>query len=218
MSSPTETAQGPLARAANAAARRSAIARILSWLAAAIGLGAVVLFLVQAGLFSLLAPKEEIARPVIDNPEEISANNSTVNGLDRQNQPYQVTARRGRQDKDKPNIVYLEEVGATFNKTDGRTYAMSALKGVYDTKIKEMDLTGNVNIREGERFVARMEQAHVTVETKALTSTVPVDVSFAGGMVHANGMQITDDGARILFLNGVKARFGAETAKGDQTP
>ena len=89
---------------------------------------------------------------------------------------------------------------------------------VYDTKAKEMDLRGSVQISEGIRFVARMEQAHVTVEKKALTSNVPVEVEFAGGMVHANGLEITDDGARILFLNGVKARFGAEAAKGDQAP
>jgi hypothetical protein len=31
-------------------------------------------------------------------------------------------------------------------------------------------------------------------------------------------MQITDDGDRILFLNGVRARFTADPGKGDMKP
>ena len=42
--------------------------------------------------------------------------------------------------------------------------------------------------------------------------------TFGSGTVNANGMQITDDGARILFLNGVKARFTAAEGKGDDNP
>ena len=210
MSSPIDTA--------SRAVRRAVLARALSWLAGAIGIGFLLAFLVQAGLFSMLAPKEKIVQPEIANPDEISAAQSTVSGLDRENQPYDLTARRGWQDKDKPNIVHLEDIAATFRKADGRAYALAALTGVYDTKSKEMDLAGNVTVSEGTRFSARMEQAHVVVEKKALTSQVPVVVSFASGTVHANGLEISDDGARILFLNGVKARFGAATAKGDQAP
>ncbi len=75
-----------------------------------------------------------------------------------------------------------------------------------------------MTITEGARFVARMAKAHVVVEQKSLTSDVPVDVTMGGGTIKANGLQITDDGARILFLNGVKARFRADAEKGDQTP
>ena len=46
----------------------------------------------------------------------------------------------------------------------------------------------------------------------------PVSVTFTTGTVNANAMQITDDGARILFLNGVKARFTAPEGKGDTNP
>jgi len=218
MSSPTEASSQDLARAVNRASRRAGLAKLLSWLVAAAGVAAVALFLVQAGLFSLLTPKEPVIRPVIENPEEISAGKSTVTGIDRQNQPYEVKASHGRQDKDKPNIIYLDDIEATFRKTDGRSYTVSSLKGTYDSKLREMELNGNVRIAEDERFVANMARAHAALEKKSLEAKVPVEVSFAGGQIRANGMQITDDGARILFLNGVKARFNAETAKGDQPP
>ena len=63
-----------------------------------------------------------------------------------------------------------------------------------------------------------MDKANIVVEEKRLVSNSPVAVTFSGGTVNANGMQITDDGARILFLNGVKARFDAPQAKGDIIP
>jgi hypothetical protein len=56
------------------------------------------------------------------------------------------------------------------------------------------------------------------VKDKTLTADTAVTASFASGTVDANGMQITDDGNRILFLNGVKARFTAREGKGDNNP
>ena len=218
MSSPIEAQGDGVSRAVQRAARRARLSRLLSWLAGLLGLGFLAAFLVQAGLFSLLAPNPGPVQPKIADPEEIAASDSTVSGIDRENQPYEVKASRGRQDKDKPNIIHLEQIDATFHKADGRTYAVSAKAGIYDTRSKELDLSGAVVIRQGQRFTARMEKAHVAVETKSLTSAVPVDVEMGNGTVHANGLEITNDGARILFLNGVKARFGAATAKGDQAP
>ena len=198
------------------AARQARLARLLSWLAAATGVGFLLAFLVQAGLFSALAPETEVAQPRIANPDEISASGSTVSGIDSDNLPYEVTAARGHQDKDKPNIVHLEELAATFRNAQGAISAMTSKAGVYDTRAKDLHMSGDVVIRQGNRFTARMAKARVIIEGKSLTSDVPVDVDFGNGTVHANGLEITNDGARILFLNGVKARFGAAAAKGDQ--
>ena len=46
-----------------AAARRARLAPILSWAALAVGLGLVIVFLVQAGLFSALLPKPQPVSP-----------------------------------------------------------------------------------------------------------------------------------------------------------
>ncbi len=51
-----------------------------------------------------------------------------------------MTAKRGWQDKDKPNLVHLETIAASFRKVDGKTYALTSQTGLYDTKIKELDL------------------------------------------------------------------------------
>lgn len=209
MSSPIDPAQKAL--------RRAGLARGMSWLAMALGAGLVVAFLAQAGLFSLLVPKPQVQPPSL-KPEQISATQSTVSGVDNQKQPYEVKARFGWQDDAKPSLIHLEEPQGVFHRAEGAQYTIRADRGRYDTKVKALDLDGNVVLEQKERFTARMEKANVLVEEKTLASDTPVTVTFASGSVSANGMQITDDGERILFLNGVRARFAAPQAEGDAKP
>ncbi len=211
MSSPTSSA-------ARKALRWAGVFRLMSWLAVLAGVGFVIVFLTQAGLFSALLPGEPPPPPPSVNPDEISATDSTVNGMDRENQPYEVKAERGWQDAKEPALVHLETVSGRFRRAAGAEYTLEARTGTYDTRVKELDLAGNVTIVQKERFRAVMDKAHVVVEEKRLTSAVPVDVQFTNGSIRANGMEISDDGARILFLNGVKARFNETAAKGDAKP
>lgn len=210
MSSPTNPA-------AASALRWARLSRLLSWLAVLVGVGFVVAFLAQAGLFASFLPSEPSISPVVQ-PDQINATESTVNGVDRENQPYEVKAKRGWQDEKTPNLVHLETVEGRFRRAAGVEYNITADTGLYDTSVKTLDLAGNVRIVQKDRFTALMDKAHVVVEEKKLTSDVPVDVTFGSGTIRANGMQITNDGARILFLNRVKAQFDAPAAKGDAKP
>jgi lipopolysaccharide export system protein LptC len=209
MSSPTETAASAL--------RWARVARALSWLAGLGGLAFVGLFLAQAGFFAMLLPDEPTPAPT-ENPDQISATESTVTGKDNENQPYTVKAKRGWQDDKVLTLVHLEGVAAAFRRKTGEAYTLTSDSGLYDTNVKSLDLAGNVVIVQDGRFTARMEKAHVVVADKRLESTSPVTVDMPAGRIEANGLQITNDGARILFLNGVKARFGGQVSKGDQTP
>lgn len=196
--------------------REASLARLLSWLAAAIGIGFVLLFLVQAGLFHALLPKQSEAPAVTVEPDRITAETSTVTGVDNQRQPYEVKAKRGWQDEKTPNLVHLEAPEGKFQRASGGSFTISAEKGQYDTEIKVLDLNTNVVLAQGDRFTARMAEARVAVREKKLVSESKVQATFgAGGTVDANGMQITDDGDRILFLNGVRAQFDAAPPKGD---
>lgn len=209
MSSPIDPAQR--------AVRRAGLARVVSWLAAALGLGLVVAFLAQVGLFSLFLPKPQLPPPAA-KPDQIAATQSTVSGVDRQKQPYEVKARTGWQDNDTPSLVHLEQPEGVFHRAEGTQYTIRADNGRYDTKVKALDLDGNVVLEQKDRFTARMASANVLVEEKKLVTDTPVAATFASGTVNANGMQITDDGERILFLNGVRARFGAPQPEGDAKP
>lgn len=209
MSSPIDPAQKAL--------RRAGLARLVSWFAAALGLALVAAFLAQAGLFSVFMSKPQLPPPTA-KPDQITATQSTVSGVDQQKQPYEVKARSGWQDDATPTLVHLEQPEGVFHRAEGAEYTIRADRGRYDTKVKALDLDGNVVLEQKERFIARMAKANVLVEEKKLVSDTAVAVTFTSGTVNANGMQITDDGDRILFLNGVRARFEAPQAEGDAKP
>lgn len=216
MSSPTDQGRVP-SRATLRAVRRARLSPLLAWAAAAIGLAFVTLFVAQAGLFATLVPREKAPPVILDKPEQITSRDSILTGFDREKQPYELRAERGIQDKDRPELVHLETLTGKFLKSTGQSYTLSANAGRYDSDRRELDLEGDVNITELGRFTARMAKAHVVVADKKLTSDSPVTVEFAGGTIEARGLQITDNGRNILFLNGVKTRY-SEAAKGDVIP
>jgi lipopolysaccharide export system protein LptC len=210
MSSPTDQALK--------AVRGAQLARAMSWLAGVLGLGFALAFLVQAGLFAALLPDSPETLPPQTRQGQVTVTQSSVTGMDREQQPYEVTARRGWQDEATPSLVHLEGPEGRFRRAAGTEYMISAETGLYDTSTKKLDLAGNVLLEQKDRFAARMDKANIVVEEKRLVSAGPVAVTFVSGTVNANGMQITDDGRRILFLNGVKARFDTPQAKGDVVP
>ena len=207
MSSPTDRAT-----------RRAGLAPLLSYASLGLTVVITVVFLYQAGAYEALVPKEPPPPPKVENPEQISAVDSTVTGLDRERQPYEITAEHALQDKNSPNLVHLTKVTGKFRRNSGEVLDVTANSALYDSDTKLLDLDGDVRIVSKERFTATMAKAHVITEQKTLKSSVPVDVDFGAGTVHANGVEITDDGKRILFLNSVKARFKPAAKQGDSTP
>ncbi len=216
MSSPINQAAGN--QALGRALRFARGSQVLGWLVILGIVGIVGVFLAQAGLFSFLLPDEATPPKPVPNPDQITATDSTVSGIDRENQPYDVKAERGWQDETTPTLVHLETVEGHFRRLSGAEYTIRSGTGTYDTKLKSLELAGNVVIVQKDRFTARMDKAHVDVEEKKLTSDAAVDVSFANGTVRSNGIEISGDGTRILFLKGVKATFNAGSAKGDAQP
>lgn len=216
MSLLTRQTAGTGAGAAHRAVAKARLALLLSWIAVAGGLAFAAIFLVQAGLFAYSVPKQTAAPVKVDNPGQITSYDSTVSGVDRNNLPYELKAKRGWRDTERAELTHMETVLATFQKASGEKYNVTSKTAQFDEKRKEFDLAGDVEIVQGSRFTARMDKARVMVEDKSISSDVPVDVLFGDSTIHANGLKMTDDGANILFLNGVKARFTGTPKKGDK--
>lgn len=205
-------------RLLQAARRRARLAPLLSGLALAFGLGLMAVFFIQAGLLSALIPKPKPIPPAVEMPEQISGSNARIAGFDRENQPYEVTAKKGYQDKENADLVHMQDLTGRFQRPSGQSFTLFSETGLYDSKGKEMDLEGNVRIVEAGRFTATMAKAHVGLEQKNLVSNVPVVVETSTGTITANGMQVSNDGNNIKFLNGVKAKFRGSAINGDNAP
>ncbi|QIG48640.1 LPS export ABC transporter periplasmic protein LptC [Nordella sp. HKS 07] len=199
-------------------ARAATRARLAPYVSAAFGLvliGVVLAFLYQTGAFTPApAPVEEAVVPA----DHVTVTTSTITGLDRQQQPYSISAVTGIQDKAEPKFIKLDQVSGATSRKNGEAITFQSKKGLYNSDVKTLDLDTEVVIRSEGRFTARMDKAHVVVGEKRLTSDVPVAVELSNGTINANGVQITNDGNNILFLNGVKAHFGSSNSQGDRTP
>jgi lipopolysaccharide export system protein LptC len=204
----------PRARAQRAAwrARR---APYVSGLFALIALGFLAVFLYQTDTFSNKAkPIEDVNLPV----DKVTVSHSTITGLDRQNQPYAISARTAVQDRDKPNFIALDGVSGSVKRHNGDPVIFQSKQGFYDSDVKTLDLERDVVITSEGHFTARMDKAHIIVGEKRLTSSVPVAVEMKSGTINANGVEISDDGNNIKFLNGVRAHFKSSKPQGDSTP
>lgn len=204
----------PRARAQRAASRARR-APYVSGFFALIMLGFLAVFLYQTGTFdNNPATIEETDVPA----DKVTVSHSTITGLDRQNQPYAISARTAIQDKDKPNFIALDSVSGSVKRGNGDPVIFQSKQGLYDSDVKTLDLEHDVVITSEGRFTARMDKAHIIVGEKRLTSSVPVSVEMSSGTIDANGVEITNDGNNIKFLNGVRAHFKSSKPQGDSTP
>ena len=198
--------------------RAAARARLAPYVSAAFGLiavGLLLAFLYQTGAFSSKTkPVDEAVVPA----DHVTVSTSTITGLDSQQRPYSISAKTAIQDKDEPKLIKLDTVSGATNRKNGEAITFQSQKGLYNSDVKTLDLDTEVIIQSGDRFTARMDKAHVVVAEKRLTSNVPVVVEMSNGTINANGVEITNDGNNILFLNGVKAQFGSSKSQGDSTP
>jgi lipopolysaccharide export system protein LptC len=196
------------------AARRARMAPYVSGAFVGVVVLLVLIFLYQTGVFT--SPPKPVEQAVLP-ADQVTVMDSTITGLDSQQRPYSISANNAVQDKDKPNFIALEEVSGATNRKNGEAITFESKKGLYDSDVKALDLETDVVIKSAGRFTARMDKALVIVAEKRLTSNVPVSVELTSGTINANGVEITNDGNNIVFLNGVKAQF-RNTKTGDSTP
>lgn len=139
--------------------------------------------------------------------ERFAVAGSEVGGFDDEKQPYTISAELARQDKEQPNLVHMKEVSGLLRRTDGRQMNVTAATGLFDTSDKTLTLDGNVAIVLQNTFTASMAVANVDVHKKALTSDADVLVELEGGKIFSTGIEVSDNGAHVLFRSRVRAMF-----------
>ena len=192
-------------RAAPARYRR---ARIVSWALFGLAGALAAVFVVHIARFESAAPtrpESENAAPV---STEVVVTDSRLTGFDSERQPYSVTAESAVQDTSEPNRVHLKGVAGELNRASGDTLGLAARTALFDSKTDVLQLEGDVRLVSAGRFVAEMAKADVTLTDKRLRSQGPVSVTFDRGRITAGGLEITEDGNRVVFFDRAKVTFG----------
>jgi lipopolysaccharide export system protein LptC len=185
-------------------------ARIASWALFGLAAALAAVFVVHIARFESAAPSRpdpETAAPV---STEIVVTDSRLTGFDRERQPYSVTAASAVQDSAEPNRVHLEGVAGELHRGSGDILSLAARTALFDSKTDVLQLDGDVTLVSAGRFVAKMAKAEVTLSDKRLRSQTPVSVTFDRGRITAGGLEITDDGNRVVFSDRAKVTFGPQ--------
>jgi LPS export ABC transporter protein LptC len=177
------------------------------WVAAAFAAGLVGLFLVQSGVLEEEAAQKSDAPPVVKYPDQVSSDNATINGLDRNQRRFEIRADAGQQDKTIKTLVHMQGVAGNFERNGGGRMDIAAKAAKYDSKTKALELEGDVSFVEGSRMKAVMDRAEVNTDDQSLRSLSPVKVDMQGSTIMADSLTVDGNGGRILFKGGVKARF-----------
>ncbi|MGI9464516.1 MAG: LPS export ABC transporter periplasmic protein LptC, partial [Aestuariivirgaceae bacterium] len=164
-------------------------------------------FLWHAGVLETRVGKLAPAPPQDLTQEKVVVKASSVKGFDDEDQPYTIESRSAAQDPDKPNLIALGTVTGQLRKASGQTVRIEADNGIYDSRTKTLDLSGNVRIVSPDRFTAKMPTARITLENKELFTEDHVVVTLKTGDITSNGLKIVDDGKNITFTNRVKAKL-----------
>lgn len=175
--------------------------------AGVLGIAALVAFLIQSGFFSSFVPQPVMVPEVLENATVISGTESHISGMDKENMPYEIAAKKGVQDKTSDQLVHLETVTGVFHRPNNKQINLNSNSALYDAKTKAMTMVGNVVFEEPGHYVAHMQKATVNLDDKTLVSESPVHVDMSNGTVEADSLEIKDSGRRSLFKGRVKAKF-----------
>jgi len=188
-----------------AALRHSRHVRILRH---AIPVG-IVLALLAIAAVAYFNPFRALAKLPIDpgklvvSGTKITMEAPRLAGFTRDNRPYVLTAKAAAQDIAKPGVLELREIHATVQMKDATNLEMEAATGIYDTKSDQLRLADNIVITSTSGYKGLLQDAAVDVKKGKIISELPVVVEMLNGTVHANNLEVSDNGDTILFGGGV---------------
>jgi len=88
---------------------------------------------------------------IVSNQFKMSG--ATFNGIDKNGEPFRIVAETGRQEYDKPDIIFLDRVSGNTTQIQNGTktvFRFSANMGEYNRVTKTVTLTGNVRIKSND--------------------------------------------------------------------
>lgn len=184
-------------RAAVRHSRRVRLLRRAIPVGAVVAVGAILFFAFFEPFKSL--PENVSVGSITLNGTKVTMELPKLTGFKKDLRPYEVNARWAAQDVKKPNIIELKEISARIALQD-RSYAtVEALNGVYDSSTDKLELKDDVRVRTDSGYDVRMASARIEFKAGNVTSKDPVAVKFTGGTIDAKGLNMVDNGQRIVF-------------------
>ena len=125
-------------------------------------------------------------------------------GVDKQNQPFVITAGRVLPKSKDAQHLALQELQADMTIEGGRWVTLIAEEGLYDRERKTLQLDGAVDIYSDDGLELHTQSAFVDFATGLARGQNPVRGQGPFGLFNAKAFKLFDNGRRIVFSGGVK--------------
>lgn len=132
--------------------------------------------------------------PVMNNPK--------LQGVDKFNQPYTITADEALQPDE--DTIILKGLEADFFDEDKSWLALDAKQGTLNNKQEQLLLAGNVNLYHDKGYEAHTEEAHINMKNNDVYGTQPIKLQGMLGVLTADAFRIEDKAQLMHFTGNVR--------------
>jgi lipopolysaccharide export system protein LptC len=194
-------------------ARVARLRRMMIWSAGAV----VGVVLIGMGIHALrfLPVDLRFARVGLKG-SRITIESPKLVGYRKDGRPYELHARVGIQDMSTPDVFELEDMDVRMDGGD-KIVTLTAVNGVYNSKLERADLAGGVRIRDDRQFDMNLKSAVMDFRASVMSSDQPVTLKIDNGEVVAKSVEFSQNERRATFTGDVHSVIygeGDDAAKG----
>jgi lipopolysaccharide export system protein LptC len=142
------------------------------------------------------------------NTEEPKMINPRFQGVDKDNQTYNIMAENAIKKKD--DTLVLSNINANINLKDNSLIEIKSETGSFNHEKKFLELAGNVNMVSSNGYELSTESIFVNLEDKSAYGESEIHAKMAFGSLKADNFKVTENGNRILFTGNVHLVFDQE--------
>jgi lipopolysaccharide export system protein LptC len=141
-----------------------------------------------------------------------------LTGFKTDGRPYEMIAHKAVQDLTRPDILELENIDAKVEMQDGQHVTIKSVNGVYDTKGEVLKLNDHITLKTTSGYEGHLSEATVHVASGRVVSESPVEVILPNGLLHANRLEVTENGAVVVFGGGVDMDLDPQKSQPQSRP
>lgn len=149
------------------------------------------------------ASKEEVSKPVMMNPK--------LQGVDEQNQPYNVMADRAVQESE--DVINLERVNGDITLKAGDWISILSRSGMLETKKGTLELQGEVSIFSDGGMQFHTEKTEINLKDRSAYSETPVEAQDTSSTITSEKFALENRGQKITFRENVRMHYFPQKAK-----
>jgi lipopolysaccharide export system protein LptC len=145
--------------------------------------------------------------------------NPKLQGADKKNGAYVVSADYADQDMKNPKIVKLHAIKADLSSASGGWSRMEATRGIFDSKAERLVMQDKITIATSSGVSGELKHATLDLKNQILRSHRPVFFQLTNGSVKANALTLRSAEHTLTFRGKVQVHLIKEDKEGEaKTP